>query len=113
MVFCLDPKIEISRKDELEALLKVYFVNEGYLSIRDDPVEEKKFAYTLDNLVNQGFIKQANRDYPDIYGGGLTRTFVSIEDKGKEIIKKIIDFVNDGGKEVIGKTIDYYASLVE
>ena len=97
MVFCRTPKVEISRRDELEMLLKVYLVSGGYLSIKADWKEQVKFMWTLDSLVNQGLIKRTNRDFPDLNGGGLTSYFVSIEDRGKEIIRK---------------TIDHYTSLV-
>lgn len=83
----------ISRKEELDILLSVYRVKEGYLFFNVNLKQERRVAFTLDCLVNRGFIRQADRRHPPIYGEG-TRYYVGIKDKGKEVVRKLIKHYN-------------------
>ncbi len=82
----------ISNKEELEMLLRVYHIREGYLSVSSK--EEERVVFTLDCLVKRDLIKQADRHHPGLYGGGRSRYFVSINDKGKDVVRKVVRHYN-------------------
>ena len=100
----------VSVEKEFDMLLRAYHVEEGYISVVDvDSEEEEKVVWALDRLVNRGLIKQADRRHAPIYGWGRTRYFVSIEDKGKEVVEKILN--SERGKEIFRKLAEHYKDL--
>ncbi len=112
MESCRAQKISVSKEEEFDMLLRAYLVNEGYLHfVGSNLQEEQKVVMALDRLVNRGFIKQADRNHPVIYGEGASRYFVSIEDKGKEVVERIVN--SKKGKEIFRKLAEHYNSLVE
>ncbi|MEK6843987.1 MAG: hypothetical protein AABX83_01025 [Nanoarchaeota archaeon] len=102
-------KMSISKREEFDVLFGIYLINNGYLYFEDrTSKEERKFELTLDRLVNREFIGRGDRD---IYGENATRYLVCIEDKGREVVEKVLK--SKKGKELFRKLAEHYSSLVE